>query len=391
MIRARVKPTLIRWAREDAGLSVAAVAKKTGTSVERVIQWEEGTLSPTLRQLRLLANAAKRPLAVFYLAEPPKRFQAMHDFRRMPGDPMAEGSTELRLALRSAMARREVALDLMEGMEGAHEVFAVRASLDEHPPDVGDRVRRSLGIPLETQRGWTGTYDALNAWREAIEALGVLVFQVSGVDVSEMRGFSIADDPLPAIVLNVRDAPNGRVFTLLHEFTHLLLRRGGLCDLADQGARPPEDDRIEVFCNAVAAEVLVPSAALLLTNTVQNHDSSPEWTPEELGRLAREFSVSREVILRRLLAARRTTTTFYRTMRQQFLEEYEERRKSQSGFAPPDVTAVSHAGVAFTRMVLDSYYRERITSRDVSDYLGVKLKHLPNIEERVMGRHVMFA
>ena len=65
--------------------------------------------------------------------------------------------------------------------------------------------------------------------------------------------------------------------------------------------------------------------------------------------------------------------------------------RTTRGFAPPDIAAVSQAGVPFIQLVLDSYYQERITSRDVSEYLGVKLKHLASIEERVMGRHVMFA
>lgn len=60
-MRARVKPELIRWVRRNAGLSVADVAKKAGTSVSIVHQWEDGTVQPTVRQLRLLANATQAP------------------------------------------------------------------------------------------------------------------------------------------------------------------------------------------------------------------------------------------------------------------------------------------------------------------------------------------
>jgi Zn-dependent peptidase ImmA (M78 family) len=289
------------------------------------------------------------------------------------------------------MARREVALQLAEGLDAASPELGMRASLEERQRDVAARVRLLLSIPLERQRAWSGAYEALNGWRAAIEAQGVLVFQASGVDLREMRGFSIAEDPLPAIVLNVRDTPNGRVFTLLHEFCHLLLRRGGVCDLAEQGARAPEDDRVEVFCNAVAAETLIPAASLLLHAVVQRYGAEPDWKEEELRLLARDFSVSREVVLRRLLDGGRTTRAFYQMMRERFLEEYEERRNAQQGFSPPDIAAVSQAGVPFIQLVLDSYYQERITSRDVSEYLGVNLKHLASIEERVMGRHVMFA
>ncbi len=391
MSRARVKPELIRWVREDAGLSFEDVAKKTGTSVARVEAWEAGTLAPTLRQLRLLGTAARRPLAVFYLPEPPKRFQAMHDFRRLPGDPMTEGSPELRLAIRSALARREVAIELASEFDEAPPALDLVTAVGEPVQEVAGRIRELLGVPLKVQREWKGPYDALNGWKDAVEAVGVLVFQATGVDVAEMRGFSVSDHPFPVIVLNVRDAPNGRVFTLLHEFCHLLLRRGGLCDLRDSALRPPEDDRVEVFCNAVAAETLVPAAALLLSPVVQAHGKELTWADDELRRIAREFSVSQEVVLRRLLDSGRTTDAFYRAMRHQFLEMYEEQRAAGGGYSPPDVKAVSHAGPTFVRMVLDSYYRERITSRDVSDYLGVKLKHLGKIEERVMGSRVMFA
>jgi azurin len=52
--------------------------------------------------------------------------------------------------------------------------------------------------------------------------------------------------------------------------------------------------------------------------------------------------------------------------------------------------AISAAGRAFVRLVLDNYYRENITSSDVADFLNVKLKHLGEIEQKVMGHNVLF-
>lgn len=74
-------PKLLIWARESASLSQEAVAKKLGVKVERVRAWEAGEQNPSLAQLRNFAAATKRPLAVFYLAEPPRGFDALHDFR----------------------------------------------------------------------------------------------------------------------------------------------------------------------------------------------------------------------------------------------------------------------------------------------------------------------
>ena len=390
MTRARVKPELIRWVRKDAGLSVADAAKKAGTSEAIVRQWEEGTLQPTIRQLRLLANAARRPIAIFYLAEPPWKFTALRDFRRLPGDPVADQSPALRLAVRLACERRQVALDLAADLDDMPSPLPIRASLREPVGEVARRIRSLLGVSIKDQREWRGEYDALNNWRRTIQDLRVLVFQARGVEVDEMRGFSIAEEPMPVIVLNTRDAPNGRVFTLFHEFCHLLLRMGGICDLRDRSSHRPEDSAIEVFCNAVASETLVPRRDFVRSPLVRNHPQGAAWQEPELRSLARDFSVSWEVVLRRLLDTGQITRGAYRDRREALLARYRVTRSAQTGFVTPDVAAVASLGQEFVKLVLVSYYQDRITSRDVSEYLGVRLKHMARIEERVMGSRVMF-
>ena len=187
------------------------------------------------------------------------------------------------------------------------------------------------------------------------------------------------------IVLNARDAPNGRVFTLFHEFCHLLLRKGGICDLRDRGSQRPEDSAIEVFCNAVAAETLVPRRELVRSPLVRNHPKGLDWRASGLRKLARDFSVSWEVVLRRLLDTGQIAHGAYRDRRQAMLAGIRATKGPQTGFVTPDVAAVTSLGQEFVKLVLVSYYQDRITSRDVSAYLGVRLKHMARIEERVMG------
>ena len=388
-MRARVKPELIRWVRRNAGLSVSDAAKKAGTSVAIVRRWEDGTVQPTVRQLRLLANATKRPLAIFYLAEPPRGFTALRDFRRLPGISVGTQTPALRLAVRLACERRQLALDLATDMNELPPALPIQASVEERVGDVARRIRGLLGISIQEQKSWKDSYAALNGWRHAAQQRGVLVFQARGVNVSEMRGFSVTEEPMPLIVLNSKDAPNGRVFTLLHEFCHLLLQKGGICDLKDRGQKP-EKNPIEVFCNRVAAETLVPRRAFAQSPVVRDHPPGTEWQIAEVAALAKDFSVSREVVLRRLLTMGRLARSAYRSWRQTLTEEYEAAQTSQTGFASPVTSAVSGLGQSFVKLVLLSYHQDRITSRDVSEYLGVRLKHMAKIEERVMGSRVMF-
>jgi len=392
-IEAAVKPALLIWARESAGLEIDEAARKVQVKPERLDSWEKGERRPTIKQLRKLGGAYKRPLAIFFLSKPPKKFQAMHDFRRLPGEIAGIASPKLRLEIRRARYRRQVALDLFALRGQAPPLLTAQAHLSEDPETVAARARKLLGVTHEMQTQLRTGYDALNLWRAALEEQGILVFQARDVGVAEMRGFSIAEEPLPVVVANIKDAPRGRVFTMLHEFVHLMLHEEGLCDLSEHVSVPPEERKIEIFCNHVTGAILMPRESLLAEEHVRVHGDEPAWENDELAALARTYQVSQEAMLRRLLVLDQTTQAFYRAKRQEFLEAYrdhKEKEKERDGFAPPDRVAVAAAGPGFVRLVLDSYYNERITASDLSDFLEVRLKHMPKIEEAVFGRHIEF-
>ncbi len=385
-VEALVKSELLTWARKSAGFDLTEAARKLRVSVERVEDWEGGRARPTLTQLRKLSRLYKRPLGAFYLPEPPSDFQSIHDFRRLPGKVAGVQSPELRFEIRRAQSRRESALDLYAAVQGQPPQFSLRATPSEDPEEVGAVFREFIGIRDDEQVGWTPGYAAFNGWRAALESAGVLVFQATHVTVSEVRGFSISETPLPAIIVNIKDSPRGRTFTALHELCHIALREGGLCDLYEEFERPQEEQRVEVFCNHVAGATLVPRENLLEEGLVQNRMRNVEWSDEDIETLANRYGVSREVLLRRLLICGRTTEAFYRGKREQFQLEYDAQvKRAPGGFAPPDRLAISSAGPLFVRLVLSSLHQENITVSDVSDLLEVRLKHLPKIESAVFG------
>lgn len=388
---ADINHELLLWARESAGLRVERAARKLGVTAGRLEDWESGRSRPTVVQLRKAANVYKRPFAVFFLPRAPAPSGLPRDFRRVVGVEAPQMSPELLLELRRARRRRTIALEIAEDLEATAPPSPPRATVADDPDDVAARGRTWLGPGLGDQARWQGTYDALNGWIAAFENRGVLVFQTSEVSLAEMRGFSLSERAWPAIVLNAKDHPRARVFTLMHEFTHLMLSQPGLCDPERVGWRAArsQDERIEVYCNRVAGALLVPGDALWADARVGAGRRAVSWDEPVIRDLADRFAVSREVILRRLVILGRATSAFYERKREEYLEQYRLqtlRAREREGHAPLYRIAVRDNGRRFTRLVLEALERDRITSADVSDYLGVRLKHLPDIAGLIQRR-----
>ena len=389
-VEAIVNPDLLAWARKESGLTVDAAAKKVNVKPDRLESWESGELRPTVKQLRKLANAYKRPLAVFYLPKPPDGFAPLTDYRQLPGDVPVEESPQLRYEIRRAYHRREIAIELFEAVSDSPPVLRKEVNIEDDPEDLAMQIRDILGVSYDDQTTWRrqGRYKPFNEWRSTLERIGVLIFQAEKVELEEMRGFSISEKPFPAIVVNIKDSPSGRVFTIMHELIHILLEDRGLCNLQGEAKLPAAARKVEVFCNRVAGAVLVPRSHLLREETVRAKGTRDSWSDDELKDLAYRYGVSREVILRRLLICGRTSKSFYEEKRQEvFLKEKAEtpERTGESWGPPPHTSAISRAGKLFVRLVLENYYKENITLSEVSEYLGVRLKHLRSIEAAVLS------
>jgi Zn-dependent peptidase ImmA (M78 family)/DNA-binding XRE family transcriptional regulator len=392
-VRALVRHDVLTWARESAGYAVEEAAKKLQVKPERLASWERESDEnrPTINQLRKMATVYKRPLSVFYLQEVPKTFQVLRDFRRLPGDGLRRYSPELISEMRFAQQRRELALDLISELDETPIPFPLSTSLGADPEALATTIRRQLKISYPLQVKWRDPRIAFNTWRAHMEALGVLVFQMDRVPPDEVSGFAISEEILPVIAINRKKTPfSRRSFSLLHEFAHLMLRQSGVSDLDVDASRPPEDQRVEVFCNQVAAAALMPRERFLSEDRLQSRSGRSEWGDDEIEEMANVYSVSREAVVRRLLTFNRTSESFYRRKRAQYKAEREARRarekakfQEQEYRRNPPRDAVSNFGKPFIRLVLNNYYQDRITLSDVSSYLGLRVRHVPKIEQTV--------
>lgn len=399
--RANINVEILKWAREKAGYSEEEAARKLQITPERYQAWEnpKDDRKPTFNQLRRTAKLFKRPVSVLYLAKPPEGFDVIRDFRRLPGDGIKFYSPALLYEMELAQQRREIALELYEEFDAGLPEFTFNANLIEDPEELGIRIRKDLGISFREQIKWK-TKDQLGpfkALRKAMENQGILVFQMNKVEVREVSGFAIAKEKLPIIAINRKEVPNRRTFGLAHEYVHLLLRISGASDLDVDATRPPEEQRVEVFCNQTAAAMLMPRHRVLGLSAVQSHGPlSEDWEEDEIREFSSLFGVSREAFLRRLLTFNRTTQNFYNFKRKQynedFLREREDRRKklresAQQFKKNPPRDVFVELGRPFVRLILDSSRADFITLNEASGYLGnLRIRHFPKLEESVYSR-----
>lgn len=392
-VKATINPDVLEWARTSASYSRPAAAEKMSIEEDVLAAWEAGDDQPSISQLRKLAALYKRPLAVLYLPERPLTFQAIHDFRRLPESGSRAYSPELAYEIRVAQQRRELALELAEeGDDQDFPAFTLTTTLDAPVEEVGRQIRDALSVTFDVQTKWRDTNVAFMAWRSRIEELGVLVFQTTRVESKEASGFAYWAPKLPLIAVNRKDATGRRLFSLLHELAHLMIHQSGVSDL-DDGRRQVSDQRVEVFCNKVAAAALMPRLQFLSQSIIGNAPSGRrEWLDEEIGALAKTFGVSREAVVRRLLTLERTTEAFYRQKRAQYLQEFaasqarkrqQENKKSIPRNMP--LETVSSIGRPLIRLLLSQYHSRQLSLSEVSGFLGVKVRHLSGIEDR-LGR-----
>lgn len=386
-IPALVRPSVLRWARETVGLTALAAARKIDVPDGRVDEWEAGTTAPTIAQLRKAAEVYKRPLGVFFLPEPPRDFDAMRDFRRHVGAAAGKWTPELHGEYRRALAQREAGLELAE--------------IDDMPPPTTWRLEplptddeaiaaaaRALLLaqgPLPLPTGAGTKFEHLNAWVAALEEAGVLVMATSGgqVSPSEMRAFSIYDDTLPVIMVNGSDSARGRLFSLLHEYVHLLLHTSGLCDTVTDTKATNPDRALEARCNAIAAAILMPRDAVLSSTEVAGRQAIPEsWDYTALRDAAVPFGASAEAFARRLLTLGRISPAFYQARRAEFLEAYErEEAQPTSSGGNWYRTKARDLGKGFVRRIADAHQRRVIDSYTAASFLNVKVDQIGRLAE----------
>lgn len=375
-----VKPEILVWARESIGFSEQEVAKRLKDSVEMLKKLETGGKKPTLSQLEKFASLYKRPLAAFLLPELPEEPPLPQDFRTLPSPKKKPLYPKTFFSVRRARRLQYSEIELLKTLGETVKSFSLKSSLSENPEMLAVRVKQELVGDDLAPSMWPSSDVAFEKWKNILEQNGVLVFQISiPLKQKEVRGFSLVEGELPAIIVRSSDETNAKIFTLFHELAHILLRVGGICDMIDM----PQTKDIEKFCNHFAGAFLVPKDELLGHLAIGRSTEKQEWTDKQLKTMANHFKVSKEVILRRLLFYGLTTQAYYSRKHEEWKKEFENRKIFSKKGKDTIKICVRERGKKYVSLVFQAYSQDKITYLDVADYLDVKLDQIQKVQEAV--------
>ena len=358
---------LISWARKRAGLEQDALIGK----FKNLPEWEAGELQPTLKQAEDFARAVHVPVGYLFLTEPPEEALPIPDFRTFASQPMLRPSPNLLDTIYACQERQSWYRDFARITQAPELEFIGSATTNMSPEEVAAQMRNTLDFDLDARKGCQTWTDAIRLFIRQADKIGVLVM-VSGVvmsnthrklDPTEFRGFALSDPLAPLVFINGADTKAAQIFTLAHELAHLWLGDSALSNI--QAAPRPGFRQEEVWCNAVAAELLVPIVSLRAELRVG------ESLSDTLPRLAKRFKVSTLVILRRLLDAGQLDRSSFEEVWDQ--ECIRLRQIAQKGSDGGDFyrTTIARVSPRFARALISSTLEGQTLFRDAYRMLGV--------------------
>lgn len=154
--------------------------------------------------------------------------------------------------------------------------------------------RGRWGISDEEQLEWKSSAEVYSSLREYIESLGVFVMHYSfGSDVVAGLYAKVDGGPHTILINTTSSSKARKLFTLAHEFCHVLLRADGVSNPSVL------KNKIEVFCNQFAAFLIAPDR--LISKALARYGYSVSIDNDTIRLLARNLGISQQACILRLV------------------------------------------------------------------------------------------
>lgn len=356
-----INANILIWAIARAGYKLHEFTLK----VPKVQDWIDGKKKPTVKQLEDFSKKVYLPFGYLFLSEPPKEDLPIPFFRTKQSED-EKVSINVYDTILVIQQRQEWLKEYLRdnGFEALPFVGKYRNS--QNVNEIVNDIRNILGL----NDNWAGNF---KTWQEALEHLTtkiedagiIMVFNSvvennthRAIDPDECRGFVMTDDFAPFMFINNSDAKAAQMFTIVHELAHIWTGHSAGFDFRKL---EPANDPVELLCDKVAAEFLVPQI-----------EFGKIWEKKpNISSLARYFKVSEIVVARRALDTKRISKSdFYNFYEEYVSHEFEKKAKSSGGdfYA----TTKKRLSVTFAGHVYNAVKSEKLLYRDAYKLTSLK-------------------
>lgn len=366
----------MNWAIKSSGWAVENLAKRIKLTEGTIYGWIEGSINPNLRQLEILSGIIKRPLAAFLLPAPPAEKPLPKDYRMLPEK---EGKFDKKtvFAIRRARRLQNISKELLENLNATMVSTIPKFPISNSPIELADKYRIEFKLTIEQQAKLKTPYELFNLLRDIIEDKNILVFQIS-MPVEDARGFAIVDDTPAIIVVNSKDQIEARIFSLMHEFGHILLKESGI-SLPENALIVKSPEPVEKWCNEFASAFLLPKS---VAKSIFDENKKSLTETKILDKLSRKYKLSKAMLLYNMLKLEYISYLEYEKTLERYKPKPIESKKSKV-FAPSaDKKCLSEKGQKFVSLVINNMEKGLITHSEALGYLSLKSRNLEKVANK---------
>ena len=268
--RITISRNIIPWLKELAGPDAPEEA------ILEIEAWGSGR-KPTLNQIDGISRKLHIPFGYFFLQEPCTDGASSPRFRSFSSRISNRISDELRDTISKMEEIQDWLVDYADE-EDLHDclIAAIRKE-GQSPAALAAEIIARSGLGNGWNTAFGSAAEAYKQARETLGHIGIYIFENGIVgfntgrklDIGEFRAFCLYEKRVPLIFINASDSPEGKLFSLFHEAVHIALGEDDiLCGSMQSQER---------YCNAAAAEMLMPSELFIASwkeGIAKNADAS---------------------------------------------------------------------------------------------------------------------
>lgn len=332
----------------------------------QVRDWIEQVRRPTVKQLEDFAKRVYIPFGYLFLTAPPDETISFPFFRK-GGRRQGDLSLNVFDTIRLVQRRQDWLSQYLEENGGVRLPFIGRFDQSSDHHDIVEDIRKTLNVGPEWASSFSTYEESLNFIGRQIEAVGIMVVFNGVVEnnthrpipVDECRGFVLVDEFAPFMFINAADAKGAQLFTVIHELAHIWL--GVSAGFQNENLLPAEDE-LELLCDRVAAEFLVPADTF-----------DKLWhSGGDINKLSRFFKVSAVVIARRALDLGKISKSEFFSYYRLFMANAQKKREAQSKGGDFYATARKRIGASFAAYVDQAVRQNKLLYRDAYKITGLR-------------------